>query len=61
MLPYRFDPVEGCNRASHLSPTERLKEAIYAWVDAPEGSQEEHRAWTRLAHAAANWVLKRAK
>ena len=58
MLPFRFDPVEQVSRPERLTPVERVREAIYIWVELEPGTKEEHVAWQRVRDSARMWLFR---
>lgn len=55
-LPMLFDPVEQRKQRVRLTPRERVKEAIYAWVETEADSPEEYVAWKHLYRAIRVWL-----
>lgn len=59
-LPLQWDPVEYKQRAVDLTPIERVKEAIYEWMDADTDTAEDL-AWDRFRHACTDWIRDEAR
>jgi hypothetical protein len=51
-----FDPVAQVRRRLPLEHHERVKEAIYAWMETEAGTGEERAAWEHFRRAAKAWL-----
>jgi hypothetical protein len=55
-FPELFDPVEQQVHCVPLTPIERVREAIYAWMDTEAGTELERATWNRFRNACRDWV-----
>jgi hypothetical protein len=55
-LPMMFDPVEQRGRRLPLEPHERVREAIYHWMDQEPGTVAEQSAWKQVRRACQAWL-----